>query len=92
MSRSALYLPAELRPAMAEQHEEERPILVRDYIAAWVSRRLLSAGSNLGELRAYSSESAQCGEELPAGRDLALWKRSGLPVLTQVWRWIPRAK
>jgi hypothetical protein len=76
---------------MAEQREEEPPVLVRGYIAVWVSRRLLPVGLNLGELPACSSESAQCGEELSAGRDLAL-KRSGLPVSTQVWRWIPPAK
>ncbi len=44
----------------------------------------------MGEVPACSSESAECGAELSAGRDPALKKWSGLRESFEVWRWLPR--
>lgn len=64
--------------------------MMRDYIAAWVSRRLLSVGLNLGELPACLAKSAECGAELFAGRDPALKKWSGPRESFEMWRWLLR--
>ena len=64
--RSAPNLPAALQPALAGPHEEEQPVLARDYSAARVSRLLLAVGEDLAELPACAVESAQGGEELSA--------------------------